>query len=70
MESEAIEFHERVRRTFLSLAAQSRDRYLVVDATTGADRIHEVVTARVLQLLLAGDVPQDALSLSMAEVRP
>jgi dTMP kinase len=69
MEAEAMDFHQRVRRSFLALAAQSRDRYLVVDATTGADRIHEVVTARVLQMLLSSEIPQD-VPRPMVEIGP
>jgi dTMP kinase len=59
IETETLQFHQRVRRTFLDLASQSRSRYLVVDAATSADRIHEVVTARVLQLLLASEMAHD-----------
>jgi dTMP kinase len=70
IEAETIEFHERVRRAFLALASQSRERYLVVDATTSSERIHEVVMARALQLLLSGEIPQHASPRSFAEVRP
>jgi dTMP kinase len=59
IETETLQFHQRVRRTFLDLASQSRSRYQVVDAATSADRIHEVVTARVLQLLLASEMAHD-----------
>jgi dTMP kinase len=70
IEVEAVEFHHRVRRTFLALASQSRERYLIVDATTGADRIHEVVMARTLQLLLANDLPLEVPRRPFADVRP
>jgi dTMP kinase len=70
IEAEELEFHRRVCRTFLALASQSRRRYLVVDATTSADRIHEVVMARTLQLLLANDVPTEAQHRPLVEVRP
>jgi dTMP kinase len=69
IETETLHFHQRVRRTFLSLASQSRSRYLVVDATTSADRIHEVVMARVLQLLLASEIAHDLPAPSLAEAR-
>ncbi|MGY1812974.1 dTMP kinase [Blastococcus sp. SYSU D00820] len=37
IEAESLEFHEAVRRTFLDLAAAEPARYLVLDATRGAD---------------------------------
>jgi dTMP kinase len=69
MESEAVEFHQRVRRTFLALASQSRERYLILDAATSADRVHEVVMARVLQLVLSSDIPHQVPPRPFAEVR-
>jgi dTMP kinase len=59
LETETIQFHHRVRRTFLELSGQSRSRYLVIDAATSAERIHEIVMARVLQMLLASELAQD-----------
>jgi dTMP kinase len=70
IEGEAMEFHQRVRRTFLALASQSRERYLVIDAMTSADRVHEVVMARTLQLLLASDIPLEVQRRPLADVRP
>ena len=70
MEAETVEFHERVRRTFLTLASQSRERYLVVDGSTSVDRIHEVVMARTLQLLLAGEAPHGSSPRPLATVQP
>jgi dTMP kinase len=70
IEAETLQFHRRVRRTFLTLASQSRSRYLVVDATTSADRIHEVVMARVLQLLLASDIAHDLPDPSFVAAQP
>jgi dTMP kinase len=70
IEAEAMEFHQRVRRTFLALASQSRGRYLVVDATTSAEKIHELVMARALQLLLASEVPLDVVGRPFADVTP
>jgi dTMP kinase len=67
IEAEAIEFHQRVRRAFLSLASQRRGRYLVMDATTSSDHIHEVVVARTLQILLAAEVPDSVTTRSLAE---
>jgi len=51
LESETIEFHLRVRRTFLVLASQSRERYVTIDATWSPDQIFAVVMARVTALL-------------------
>jgi dTMP kinase len=69
IEQEALDFHQRVRRTFLALASQSRGRYLVVDATSSAEKIHEIVMARTLQLLLATEIPQEASDPLLLEVR-
>jgi dTMP kinase len=52
LESEELAFHHRVRKTFLDLAGQSRRRYLILDATSSPEKIHEVAMARTLQLLL------------------
>ena len=46
IEAEAVEFHQRVRRTFLALASQRRSGYLVLDAAKDADALHEVIVAR------------------------
>jgi dTMP kinase len=48
---EEREFHERVRRGFLSLAAQEPDRYRVIDATEPADIVHQQVLEAVLNCL-------------------
>jgi dTMP kinase len=70
IEAETLQFHQRVRRTFLTLASQSRSRYLLVDATMSADKIHEVVMARVLQLLLASEIAHDLPDPSFAAAQP
>lgn len=51
LESEPLAFHQRVRSTFLELAAFSPDRYLVIDATESIERISEQVLAKVQSLL-------------------
>lgn len=51
LEREADEFHDRVRRGFLDLAARHPDRYLVLDATLPRDDLAEAVRARVRALL-------------------
>jgi dTMP kinase len=50
LESEPIEFHERVRQEFLQLAMLDPERYLVVDGTLSVQEIHEVIIARVAEL--------------------
>jgi len=48
---EQTEFHERVRRAFLSFADQDPDRYRVLDSTAPTEQIHEQVMAAILQCL-------------------
>lgn len=60
LESESLEFHRRVRRTFRALAEAAPDRYLVVDAGLGADEIAAVIRVRVAQLLSALPLQQRA----------
>jgi dTMP kinase len=50
LESEPLDFHERVRSTFLELAALYSDRYLVVDATQSKEDISAQILERVLRL--------------------
>jgi dTMP kinase len=47
LESESLDFHERVRATFLALAAAAPERYLVLDATRGVEELAADVRARV-----------------------
>lgn len=51
LESEAHEFHNRVREGFLALAAAEPDRFLVLDAALPADELHAEILARVAPLL-------------------
>jgi dTMP kinase len=69
LESEAIAFHHRVRKTFLALASQSRQRYLILDATNSPEKIHEVIMARTLQLLLHNEPQHDSNARAMVEVQ-
>ncbi|GAA4051234.1 dTMP kinase [Nonomuraea soli] len=57
IESEPVEFHERVRKEFRALAAAAPERYLVVDGTLGLDEITRVVQDRVREIL-PDPVPQ------------
>jgi dTMP kinase len=51
IEGESPEFHQRVRRAFVSMAAADPDHYLVVDAGRSAVDIAGEVLARVEPLL-------------------
>ena len=51
MESEPLAFHERVRHGFLALASVAPHRYLVVDAVSDADHVHEQIRAHVATVL-------------------
>jgi dTMP kinase len=51
LESESLDFHQRVRATFTALAAADPGRYLVLDATGSPEEIAAAVRARVGTLL-------------------
>jgi dTMP kinase len=51
LESESLDFHQRVRQTFRALAEADPDRYLVVDARQSPDEIAAVIRVRVAELL-------------------
>jgi dTMP kinase len=51
LESESLEFHQRVRQTFRALAEADPDRYLVVDAQQSPDQIAAIIRVRVAELL-------------------
>jgi dTMP kinase len=59
LEAEPTEFHERVRRGFLRLAARSPQRYLVCDASRPPEEIAAEVRDRLARLL-PPPVPQQA----------
>jgi len=59
LESEPVEFHERVRSGFLSLATASPDRYLVLDASRAETDVSREIQQRVRELL-PDPVPQAA----------
>jgi len=50
LESESIDFHNRVRQEFLQLAAVDPERYLVVDARKPIIEIHQEITSRITEL--------------------
>jgi dTMP kinase len=57
IEAESLDFHERVRRTFLELAAAQPRRYLVLDATRPAADLAADIRDRVAALLAPGGTP-------------
>lgn len=53
LEAEPREFHERVRREFLTLARTGGERYVVVDATQDPDTVARQVVERLRQMVPA-----------------
>ena len=51
IESESLEFHQRVRSGFLTLAVSDADHYLVLDARSPIDDLAFAIQARVSELL-------------------
>lgn len=51
IESESVDFHERVRREFRSLAEAEPDRYLVLDASEPLEKVTRQIQKRVRSLL-------------------
>ncbi|WP_246080908.1 dTMP kinase [Modestobacter altitudinis] len=51
LESESLDFHQRVRRTFRALAEAQPDRYLVLDARRSPDELAAAIRTRVSDLL-------------------
>jgi dTMP kinase len=62
IESEAIDFHERVRAAYLDVAAREPSRFVIVDANAESSEITSIITSRVDELLEEckspeGDIP-------------
>jgi dTMP kinase len=53
LESEALEFHERVRDAYSNLAGSDPDRYLILDATGNVDELSAKIQERLEPLLKA-----------------
>ena len=51
LESESIEFHNRVRQEYLQLASMDPERYMVIDAQRPVIEIHQEITARITALM-------------------
>jgi dTMP kinase len=50
IESESIDFHNRVRQEFLQLASVDPERYLVIDAGKPVIEIHQEITSRIIEI--------------------
>jgi len=59
IESEPLEFHERVRREFRVLAAAEPARYLVLDGTLPQEQISSLIYDRVREIM-PDPVPQES----------
>ncbi|MFI6499866.1 dTMP kinase [Nonomuraea typhae] len=59
IESEPLEFHERVRKEFRKLAAAAPERYLVVDGTLAPEEITRDIQDRTREIL-PDPVPQES----------
>ena len=69
LESESLDFHQRVRATFLALAEADPDRYLVLDARQPADELAAQIRRRVAEPALrpaAADPARDVARLDRA----
>jgi len=62
LEAETLQFHERVRATFLELARRGGRRYLVVDARAPEDDVHAQILDEVLGQL---DLLQSRVSMTI-----
>lgn len=51
LESEPIEYHQRVRAAFLDIATREPSRFLVVDASGSVEGIAATIRGRVMELL-------------------
>lgn len=51
LELEKVEFHQRVRQGYLALVDQNTETWMSVDATLPEEQIHQIILARVVELL-------------------
>ena len=61
IEAQAQDFHQRVRATFLRLAAADPERYLVLDARDSPDALEAAIRGRLEPLLGASTGPRSAV---------
>jgi dTMP kinase len=50
LESQPIDFHERVRQEFLQLAALDPERYVIIDGNQSIEETHAAIISRVSQI--------------------
>ncbi|MDP5184043.1 dTMP kinase [Blastococcus sp. BMG 814] len=70
LESESLEFHQRVRRTFQELAEADPDRYLVLDARRSPDELAAAIRVRVAELLSGLPLQTPAPPVAQPQVAP
>ncbi len=51
LEAEAEDFHTRVRESYLALAGEEPERFLVIDGESSIEEIHQAIVAKVSDLL-------------------
>ena len=51
LEAEALDFHERVRESYLTIAREDPERVAVIDGTASVDDVHQAVLQKVSQAL-------------------
>ncbi|MEL0149282.1 MAG: dTMP kinase [Pontimonas sp.] len=51
LEAEAEDFHTRVRESYLALATEEPERFLVIDGESSIEEIHQAIVAKVSDLL-------------------
>jgi len=51
LEAEALDFHERVRESYLARASDDPERIVVIDGTASIEDIHQIITQKVSDLV-------------------
>jgi dTMP kinase len=51
LEAEALDFHERVRESYLARASDDPERVVVIDGTAAIEDIHQIITQKVSDLV-------------------
>jgi dTMP kinase len=51
LEAEALDFHERVRESYLTRASDDATRIIVIDGTASIEDIHQIITQKVSDLV-------------------
>ena len=70
IEGESLEFHQRVRESFVAMAATDPEHYLVLDARAPVEEVAAAVQARLVPLLEALTAPQQADPQQADQVAP